>query len=78
MTTTLKRGENGPVLELDPQILSDIGIDLQTPLDVTVEGNDLRISPRVPAGDFDREQAFRTAMDKVNRRYGRMLKRLAE
>ena len=80
MTTTLKRGPNGPFLELDPEMLSEAGIDWETPLDVIHHGGRLTVQPHAATLDepADREQAFRVAMDKVNHRYGRMLKRLAE
>lgn len=80
MTTTLKQGTNGPILELDPQLLSEAGIDLTSPLDIHIESGRIEVVKRDEPDppDFDRPAKFREAMDKVNQRYGNMLKRLAE
>jgi antitoxin MazE len=62
-------------LVLDHSILDQLNITLDTPLDVSVEGQRIRIKPIYKeAGPDD----IKEALERVNRRYGRALKRLAE
>ena len=62
-------------LVLDRSILDQLNITLDTPLDVSIEGKEIRINPIYKeAGPDD----IKEALERVNRRYGRALKRLAE
>ena len=86
MTKTLTKHGNSLALVIDKPILDLLGVTAETALKITTDGRRLVISPQseAAAGEatdppgFDRQAKFREAMDKVNQRYGRMLKRLAE
>jgi antitoxin component of MazEF toxin-antitoxin module len=75
MTKTLTRHGNSLALVIDKPILELLNIDADTPLNVRTDGQSLVVSPVV---DKREEAAFRSAMKKAHKRYGRMLKRLAE
>ena len=86
MTKTLTKHGNSLALIIDKPILDLLGVTGETELKITTDGRRLVISPQSdsvagevtdPTG-FDRQAKFREAMDKMNQRYGRMLKRLAE
>jgi hypothetical protein len=53
--------------------LLDISAD--TPLEVTTNGDSLMISP---VRDKSRQKKLRSALDKINRKFGDDLRRLAE
>lgn len=56
-------------------MLNLLEIDADTPLSITTDGKCLVVSPvRDPA----RQKKFRAALAEGNRRYGKMLKRLAD
>ena len=62
-------------LVLDRSMLDQLNITLDTPLDVSVEGQVIIIKPiNKEAGPED----IKEALERVNTRYGRALKRLAE
>jgi antitoxin MazE len=71
----LTRHGNSLALVLDKPILDLLGIDAETPLEVTTDGSRLRISP---VQDAARRKKFEEALAEGNKKYGRMLKRLAE
>jgi hypothetical protein len=56
-------------------VLDLLEIDAETPLSVTTDGKCLIVSP---VRDPNRQKRFRTALKEGNRKYGRMLKRLAD
>jgi len=60
---------------IDRGVLDLLEIDHDTPLSVTTDGKCLIVSP---VRDPKRQKAFRAALDEVNKRYGRALKRLAD
>ncbi len=66
---------NSAALIIDKPILEMLNIDRDTLLEVSTDGVNLIISP---VRDRKREQKFRSALEKVNRKHGRTLKRLAE
>ena len=94
MTKTLTKHGNSLALIIDKPILDLLRVTGETELEITTDGRRLIIDPRGstqggPQADevleaaadptgFERPAKFREAMDKINRRYGRMLKRLAE
>jgi hypothetical protein len=57
---------------IDRAVLDLLKIDDETPLDISTDGKVLIVSPLRDAEEFE------AALDSVNRRYGRTLKRLAE
>lgn len=75
MVKRMTRHGNSMALVIDKPILELLNIDADTPLDITTDGEVLIITP---VRDKKRRQAFESALDKTNRRYGRMLKNLAD
>ncbi|MFW6133245.1 MAG: AbrB/MazE/SpoVT family DNA-binding domain-containing protein [Planctomycetota bacterium] len=75
MIKQLKKHGNSQALPVDKATMDALGIDLDTPLQVTVSGDALIVTPaEVGIGDKDVD----ASAAKMRRRYGRMLKRLAE
>ncbi|HYP40368.1 MAG TPA: AbrB/MazE/SpoVT family DNA-binding domain-containing protein [Chloroflexia bacterium] len=62
-------------LVLDRSMLDQLNITLDTPLDVSVEGQGISIMPIYKEASPD---DIKETLERVNRRYGRALKRLAE
>lgn len=75
MVKRLIRHGNSLALVIDRPILDVLRIDGDTPLEVSTDGQVLVISPVRGAG---RQKKFEKALRKVNRKYTRALKRLAE
>ncbi len=75
MVKRLTRHGNSLALVIDKGVLELLRIGPQTRLSISTDGNCLIISPVRPA---KRRRAFGEALEKVNRRYGKALKRLAE
>jgi antitoxin MazE len=65
---------NSAALIIDKPILEILKIDMDTPLEVSTDGKNLIISP---VQDAKREKRFRAALQKVNRKHGKILKKLA-
>jgi len=75
MNKQLTRHGNSLALIIDRPILDLLKIDADTPLDITTDGANLVISPvRDPA----RRKQLKAALVAGNRRYRRILKRLAK
>jgi len=75
LVKTLARHGNSLALVLDRGVLDLLEIDAKTPLQITTDGQALIVAP---VRDVDRVQKFHAAMEKVNHRYGRALRRLGE
>ena len=75
MVKRLTRHGNSLALVIDKGVLELLGIGPATPLSISTDGNCLIISP---ARATKRRREFGQALDKVNKRYGKALKRLAE
>ncbi len=75
MLKHLTKHGNSLALVIDRGILELLQIDAQTPLSITTDGECLVIAPARGAG---RQKRFRRAVEDVNTRYARALKRLAE
>ena len=75
MIKTLRRQGNGQALPVDKSTMEAMGIDLDTPLEVTVTANTMVVTP-VFAGlskeDLDK------SLQKMRKRYGNTLKELAK
>jgi len=56
-------------------VLELLGADADTSFDITTDGHALVL---VPIKDAKRQRAFRSALGKVNEKYSKALKRLAE
>ena len=74
MVKRLTKHGNSLALVIDRGVLDLLEIDAGTPLSVTTDGKSLVVTP---VKNERRERAFRAALGEGNRRYGRMLKRLA-
>ena len=75
MVKTLTKHGNSLALVIDKPILELLNISDETPLSVTTDGKSLVVSP---VTDEHEEAKFRAAMKKAHKRFGRMLKELAE
>ncbi len=74
MVKRLTKHGNSLALVIDRGILNLLDISDDTPLSVTTDGRSLVVTP---IKNERKERAFRAALREGNRRYGRMLKRLA-
>lgn len=75
MIKHLTRHGNSLALVIDKAVLELLKIDAETPLDISTDGERLIITPVRNAA---RRERFRAALEETNRKYGRMLRRLAE
>ena len=75
MLKKLTRHGNSLALVIDKGVLELLNIDNKTLLEISTDGTLLLISP---VRDEKRKLQFQEALDKVNTRYGRALKRLAD
>ena len=66
---------NSAALIIDKPILQLLKIDESTPLELTTDGRNLIISP---IKDQKRERKFKSALERVNKKHGKTLLRLAE
>ncbi|HWB53759.1 MAG TPA: hypothetical protein VG722_06185, partial [Tepidisphaeraceae bacterium] len=60
---------------IDRPILDLVDVNEQTPLKITVDGRKIILEP-VTAEEVERR--FKTSADKVEKRFGKMFKRLAQ
>ena len=74
MIKTLVSHGNSAALIIDKPILELLKVDMDTPLEITTDGESLVISP---VHDRERGEKFRTALKKVNKKHGKTLKKLA-
>ncbi|MDF0676740.1 MAG: hypothetical protein P0120_20755 [Nitrospira sp.] len=74
MIKKLTRHGNSLALVIDRGVLDLLEIDVETPLSIKTDGRCLIVTP---VQDTARQKKFRAALDEGNRRYGKMLKRLA-
>lgn len=75
MIKRLAKHGNSLALVIDRAVLDLLSIDAQTPLDISTDGQVLVITP---VRDEERQDKFKDALHSANRRYGRVLRRLAE
>ena len=75
MTKKLSKHGNSLALVIDRSILELLGIDSQTPLDISTDGRALVI---VPTQEKRHRKRFEDALASCNQHYGKTLKRLAE
>ncbi|MGD1276864.1 MAG: AbrB/MazE/SpoVT family DNA-binding domain-containing protein [Tepidisphaeraceae bacterium] len=71
----LTRQGNSFAIIIDRPILDMLDINEQTPLKLTSEGRKIVLEP---LSEKELEQRFNAASDKVEKRFGRMFKRLAQ
>lgn len=75
MVKKLTKHGNSLALIIDRPILDLLGIDADTPLQITTDGKGLRVAPAV---DVERAARFAEALERGNRRYPELLRRLAD
>lgn len=73
MVKTLTKHGNSYALVIERPVLELLGIQPDTPLEITTDGQRLIISPV-----RDGQERFQAALDRVNRRHAGALRRLAE
>ena len=66
---------NSAALIIDKPILQLLKVDEDASFEITTDGRNLILSP---VEDARREKKFRTALEKVNKRHGKTLRKLAE
>lgn len=75
MIKTLKKHGNSMVWVIEKPMMEALGITEQTPLQVTVSGNALVVTPaNVGVGP----ERMKSTIKELRKRYGPMLKRLAD
>ena len=74
MIKRLTKHGNSLALVIDRGVLDLLDIDAETPLSIRTDGQCLIVTP---VHDEARQKKFRAALEEGNRRYGKMLKRLA-
>ncbi len=75
MTKTLIKHGNSLALVIDKPILQMLRITADTPLELTTDGDSILISP---VRDKKRHKKLRASLDKINRKFGDDLRRLAQ
>ena len=75
MIKKLSKHGNSLALVVDKGILDLLKIDADTPLEISTDGQVLIVSP--VRSEIDK-QKFEDALKEVTRKYGKVLKRLAE
>lgn len=75
MIKTLRKHGNSQALPVDKATMEAMDIDLDTPLQVTISGNTMIVTPaNVGVGP----EAVAKSLKKMRRRYGAALERLAK
>ncbi|TAL17109.1 AbrB/MazE/SpoVT family DNA-binding domain-containing protein [bacterium] len=75
MIKTLTKHGNSLAIVIEKPILELLGADSETPFDITTDGQVLILTPLTAP---DRHADFKSALDKVNARYPKALKKLSE
>ena len=75
MVKKLTRTGNSLAIVLDKPLLEQLGIDENTELELSTNGDVLVITP---VRDRKRERKFRKAVEKINRKYAGLFQRLSE
>lgn len=74
MIKRLTKHGNSLALVIDRGVLDLLEIGPNTPLSITTDGRSLVVTP---VHEPDKQRRLKAALNEGNRRYGRMLKRLA-
>ena len=75
MIKHLTKHGNSLALVIEKPILDLLNIGVDTPLEVSTDGTKLTLTPVTEAG---RREKFEAALAGTNRKYGKVLKKLAE
>ena len=74
MTKKLVRHGNSAAIILDKPILELLNLTMDTPLEISTDGQSIVISP----ASVDSEDQFRASLDRINSQFAPTLARLAE
>ena len=75
MRKRLTKHGNSLALLIEKPILELLGVDADTPFDITTDGQALVLTP---VRDEKRREDFEQTLGKINEQYGETLKKLAE
>lgn len=75
MIKKLTRTGNSIALVLDKPLLEELGLDENSEVEVSTNGQIIVITPKRSSA---RDRKFRHAVDKINRKYAGLFKRLSE
>ena len=75
MMKKLTRTGNSIAVVLDKPLLEELGLDEDSEVEVSTNGQIIVITPKRTSA---RERRFRNAADKINRKYAGLFKRLSE
>jgi len=75
MIKQLTKHGNSYALVIERPIMDLLNIEPETPLQIVTDGNTLTIAP---VRDKKRRKQFEAALSKTNKKYGKMLERLAK
>lgn len=75
MVKRLTKTGNSLALVLDKPLLEQLGIDEETPLELSTNGDVLVVTP---VRSRAQERKFRKAVEKINRKYAGLFRRLAD
>ncbi len=75
MIKKLTRTGNSVALVLDKPLLEELGLDENSEVELSTNGQILVVTPR---RESSRERKFRKAVDKINRKYAGLFRRLSE
>jgi len=78
MIKTLTKHGNSYALVIDKPILDLLEIRPDTPLKIATDGKSLVVSPSNGESEDMDDETFQGILDKINRRYAKVFKRLAE
>jgi antitoxin component of MazEF toxin-antitoxin module len=75
MTKKLVQHGNSAALVIEKPILQLLNIDMNTNLEIITDGKNIIISPTIIKNS---EKSVLTSLDKINKKYSKTLKKLAE
>lgn len=75
MIKTLTKHGNSLALVIEKPVLELLGANAETKFEITTDGQLLILAP---VKDAERKKSFQSSLDKVNARYPKALKKLAE
>jgi len=75
MIKKLTRTGNSVALVLDKPLLEELGLDENSEVEVSTNGQVIVLTPKRDPG---RERKFRKSMEKINRKYAGLFRRLSQ
>jgi antitoxin component of MazEF toxin-antitoxin module len=60
---------------IDKPLMEQLELDIDTPLEISTDGKNLILSP---VRDIERLEKLKTSLDKINKKHGKTLERLAQ